>query len=832
VSPSTAKPGAPPGLPARDALAILSHPVVGACMAIVLYAAAAAVCTFPLVLHVSDALLPTPDPLHESWIIAWDIHALSTNPLHLYDGNTYFPFPLPLTYADAMLSGALTVAPVLWLTGNAIVAHNVLTLTALIVAGVGTYLLVRALTGNNAGGLVAGLIFAFAASRQGHLDHVNLLQLGWLPLALLFLHRALERGRTLDLLLLAFFTACQALASFYLAFMMAVTYAVFIAVELVWRRSSWKIDNMARVAGALLLAGIVVVPILLPYARTQQIYQFNWPTDVIGDLSAVPTDYLSVPPQNVLYSPLLDQFSNGMFANEHTLFPGLTALALALIALATRSRGIEIIRYFLVGAVAFVLSFGPYVRFGDLTVSLPYLYLLRFVPGFGVMRAPARFDFIVMLALAVLAGFGVARISQALSGSARTIVRRSIVVCVGLATVLELVPHPLPIAAVQVGADVPPVYAWLRSQDANAVVAEIPSGEQPGDTSPPYEYMSTYHWHPLVNGNGNGFEPPAYKQVVSELDAFPDPSAVEHLRSLGVRYLIAHTNNLRDNERQLLADANLAKLQLGIVATFGGDVVYEFAQLPNQPSLQDHVQLELPSMVGRGATPFVTLRLTNDSTHPLLAGVPGALRIQTEWNHHAGKTTTVQDAPLFLEPDDDLQLQFPAELSSDVAGADSAELTVRLTGAVQLEATRTVRIADLPTSTDRTELSASLGPVQFLPLVRTDTQIPIDVTVRNTGGAIWLADLPGSKGTTGVVGVSVKSWTSADGATFPVSDNSSAHVDWNVNPGQATTVTIHTMTPHVPGRYNVVLDAVSENVTWFADVNAGTQLVVPVDVQP
>ena len=53
---------------------------------------------------------------------------------------------------------------------------------------------------------MAGCIFAFCASRQAHLEHVNLLQFGWLPMALLCLHKAVSRGRTSDFLLFALFT--------------------------------------------------------------------------------------------------------------------------------------------------------------------------------------------------------------------------------------------------------------------------------------------------------------------------------------------------------------------------------------------------------------------------------------------------------------------------------------------------------------------------------------------------------------------------------------------------------------------------------------------------
>jgi hypothetical protein len=796
------------------------------------YTAASIVCTFPLILHLADTLAPAPDTLLHSWILGWDIHALTTDPLHLYDANVYFPFPLSLTYSDAMLSGALMVAPIILLTGNAILAHNVLTIASLLLAGVAMYFLARALTGSDPGALVAGCIFAFCAARQAHLEHVNLLQFGWLPLALLYMHKAVDRGRWSDLLLLALFTVCQALASVYLAWMMAIAYVIFVAVELVFRRSSWTIRGMAGVAGALLLAALIVVPVMWPYLRMQRIYEFNWPIDVIGELSAVPSDYLSVVPRNVVYGDILAQFSPGDFPTEHILFPGFAALALALIAVVRRSANVEVVRYGLITLVAFVLSFGPAIQLSRTqAIALPYAVLLQFVPGFAVMRVPARFDFLLMLGLAVLAGFGVARLGALLSRRTSALTSRLVLGGVVALALIELLPRPQSFEPVSVGAAVPPVYGWLRTQDPGAVVAEIPTKGPTGFASFEYEYFSTYHWHPLVNGE-SGFEPPAAKPVANQLDRFPDPSAVANLRSLGVRYLIAHLDKLDAADRQRLDAADLSQLHLGIAATFGRDVVYELAPLASSASLQDHLQLELPSVVGRAATPYVTATLTNDTPMPVFLGAPEAIGAQIEWNHDGQMGDPRRDVPAFFEPNSTLRLAFPARLSPTLKAADTAQLTVRLTGSVQLEATQSVRIVDLPTSMESTGLAAALGNIRLPKPVRVGTPIPIAVTVRNTGQATWLGDLPDQTVGKGVVGVSVRNWIGPDGTVWPPSAYSTAHLDSNVNPGQSAVVTLQTTTPPEPGRYDLVLDTLSESVAWFADVNGGTQTLVPVDVEP
>ena len=124
------------------------------------FAVAALVATYPLILHIFDTVpVDLGDPLLNAWILACDAHALTTDPLHLFDANIFYPFPQPLTYSDALLSGALLVAPVTLVTHNAVLAYNVLLLTCLWLAGFGMCLLVRDVTQHEMAAVVAGCLF-------------------------------------------------------------------------------------------------------------------------------------------------------------------------------------------------------------------------------------------------------------------------------------------------------------------------------------------------------------------------------------------------------------------------------------------------------------------------------------------------------------------------------------------------------------------------------------------------------------------------------------------------------------------------------------------------
>src|SRR5439155_23376165 len=90
-------------------------------------------------------------------------------------------------------------SPIFWLTGNAVLAYNVLLLACFPLNGIAAYALVRELTGSNAGACVGGLAFAFAPFVGEHVTHIQMLMAFGMPLALFGLHRYVKNGLPADL---------------------------------------------------------------------------------------------------------------------------------------------------------------------------------------------------------------------------------------------------------------------------------------------------------------------------------------------------------------------------------------------------------------------------------------------------------------------------------------------------------------------------------------------------------------------------------------------------------------------------------------------------------
>jgi hypothetical protein len=173
-----------------------------------------------------------------------------------------------------------------------------------------------------------------------------------------------------------------------------------------------------------------------------------------------------------------------------------------------------------------------------------YPWLYEHITLIRGLRAMARFSVLAFCALAVLAGFGVDYLQQRFSRQ-----RAREWVCAGaiIALVLEAGSAPMPLTEVPV--KVPDIYRVVSRLEPG-VIAELPMAEPqwiPG-LDPLYEYWSTTHWKPLVNGY-SGYVSRRYVDTLGLMLTFPDDASIARLRRLGVRYLLVH-QALYDNPFQ------------------------------------------------------------------------------------------------------------------------------------------------------------------------------------------------------------------------------------------------------------------------------------------
>lgn len=571
------------------------HPLRFHLLALVLYSALVLVMTLPLPLHLGDQLLGTDsnalnDTYFSVWIFGWQAHQLIADPARLFQGNIFYPFQNALAFSEIILPGALFYLPFASATQNPVLAYNLVVLLTFPLNGMAMYLYsldwlrdtakedAASLTGAGAAGsipddtsrrttnrempaaaFIAGLIFGFCTYKMGELRHVQLLMAMFMPLTLMYLARFVRRPNLRNGLLTALFFALNALSSLYYAVFLAFAVVLYVVVDFALRRYRITRAHLLYGSIAAVSAVIVLVPFVLPLLQIERQYNFSAGRDP-RLFSARPAGYLASPASQWLYGNLTRAYY--IASKGQPLFPGIVASALAVlgvVALIGRKNRAWIFPV-LLAALGFVLSFGPELILGRTTVAalpfpLPYDYLARLLSPLRNLNAPSRFVVLTMLALGLLAAYGMRAWMQRAP-------RRGMLIAGACAVliVLEYIPAPLRLTPVEAGANVSPLYAFLAQQPPGQAVVHVPMGAPTfadQDKYVAYTYSALYHpYQPIVNGYST-FIPPDYYALVKDMQGFSSRRTIKRLHDWGAQWVVIHSGAVQ--EPQKMRD-NLARL--------------------------------------------------------------------------------------------------------------------------------------------------------------------------------------------------------------------------------------------------------------------------------
>ncbi len=473
--------------------------------------------------------LDTHDGKFSVWNVAWVAHALTTDPLRVFDANIFHPHTGTLAYSEANLVAGAVAAPIYALSGNPVLAHNVVIFLALMAAFGLMWHLVRRLTGSIWAGYPPATAFAFSAYVSAHTAHIQLLLVFVVPLVLLLLHHFIDapgvrRGVWLGLGLTFSVLACA-----YYGIMMGLA----VGFATMW----WAVRHPAPrtywtgIATAFVVAMVSVAPIAVPYAtlRDEQGLRSELNLDEARSYSADHRTYMRGH-GGVLTRVLPESTRSALNAYVgrigEVLFPGLVTLVLAGVALARVGRGGASedrqtqLFYVALVAVAVWASMGPRAAL--------YVWLADVIPFMSFLRAPARFGVLALGGLAVLAGIGLAALTSRRRHAALIAMTVTVVAAAELHVRWPLRPVPPLPAAYQMLAQLP---------KAGTLVLQFPY--RAGEWFPHAEYMfwSSWHWQPMVNGYSD-YIPQDVIDLAVPVNGFPDPSSMQILRARDVRYVV------------------------------------------------------------------------------------------------------------------------------------------------------------------------------------------------------------------------------------------------------------------------------------------------------
>jgi hypothetical protein len=176
--------------------------------------------------------------------------------------------------------------------------------------------------------------------------------------------------------------------------------------------------------------------------------------------------------------------------------------------------------YVLATGTMYLLCLGPRPRFlGEPFMSRgPYSWLMA-LPGYDVVRVPARFAMLAALCLSVVAALAFARLTR----RGRWFIRAPLAAIVIAGVLVDSWIGEMPLPALPVRLQV------LESLPVGTAVMELPLGEIEPDVAAMYRGM--YHRRPVVNGY-SGFFPRSYDVLRRGLDIH-DPQMFDAVTSWG-----------------------------------------------------------------------------------------------------------------------------------------------------------------------------------------------------------------------------------------------------------------------------------------------------------
>lgn len=504
-------------------------------------------------------------PLFNVWTLWWNADRAAAGYGGYWDAPMFYPTRNTFAFSEPMPL-SVVAAPIIWITGDRILAYNCLLLVALWLNGWVAYRLLRHIHCHWFVALAGGTIMEMLPlvhSWIGVIQLVPVFGILWTFLALYRYSRkpTLTAGALLGAALAATYLMCA-----YYGLVLLVLLLVgggWLAGSRIRQRKMWT----ALYPGVLVSVALCLPVVLGQYKATAE-NSFSRPEAYLAGLSAHVADYGAAPwPQLLRIDPLEAMAKRTTFR----LCPGWIKSAFMMIGmiwgLGSRRRRNWTLFCLSVLVIAFLLSLGPCLQVGGWK---PYMFLVHHVPGFGQVRNVFRSAVFVQVAVALLAALGLqAGMTYIRRHIHRVTVRRTamgVLVVAGLMAAVEIWPpsqplYPVPSHALNHG-----WIHWLSTwTPQDSIVVCVPFPFKPDVVSYEQEalwlYWGTFHHRRMPNGYSSYF-PRTFLDLKMPMAEFPRPETLDRLHGLGVGYCVVKRDSMygQDTLRYYRYDNHLERV--------------------------------------------------------------------------------------------------------------------------------------------------------------------------------------------------------------------------------------------------------------------------------
>ncbi|MBM3249787.1 MAG: YfhO family protein [Candidatus Omnitrophica bacterium] len=509
--------------------------------------------TFPLGFHM-NTYIPAAFDTSEPFSILQGFWWVKFSSLHGLDFRSRnfiaAPFGVPFTRGQADYPLWDAVNKFFIMHFNEVFAYNINIILSFLLAGIFAYLLVFYLTKSWVCALFSGAIYAlcpyhFARAWQ----HLGLSHIEFFPLFILGLIRLRDDPRLKNILLVSLSLFLIFCFDFYYAYFALIIAAVFI-LFLLFNRLKKKVERVFTTLRALTIAVIICIllllPVILPIVKDMlkppetKVFTaytlFHRPFEDLFQQSAKPLSYFLPATAHPVFGTFTERFAGsflyGESITEHTLYLGWVALFLAFLAFRCRKKGegkegFYISFFVFLAIAAWLFSQPPWWNTGFFKIYPPSFFMYKILPMF---RAYCRFGVVVMLAVAVLAGFGLKCFLERFKTKRPRVLFSLFMFGLALFDFSNWPPYKV----VDVSG-VPAVYAWVKKEPGDFTIAEYPL-----DADTPYEmymFYQTRHEKKMINCTIPDTPPNKIARTITKLSA---PQSAGVLKWLGVKYALVH----------------------------------------------------------------------------------------------------------------------------------------------------------------------------------------------------------------------------------------------------------------------------------------------------
>ncbi|MBI1785328.1 hypothetical protein HYR69_09315 [Candidatus Sumerlaeota bacterium] len=532
-----------------------AHPLLLHLPAAALYGILSLAVTYPLWLHPETSLQGLGDPALNSYILAWNHHAIFHQITEYFQANIFWPNADALAYGEHLFIPALLVLPFRLFTSSAVALHNFSLIEAYFFSALAAHALAFHFFRRVESATICGLAYGFSLYRVAQSGHIQLAHGEFLPLMILGFEKIVGGGDRKWKVLLAAAALAQWLTSWYWAVFSFWCAGPYMAGRIWQSRREVNRKHLIGAALPLLAAAILTFPFALPYIRLKQNNVLIRPPEVALSYSAHPSDWIEASQRNALYGWFLlaPPIGKRHVDSERALFPGTIPLAGFALAVwfAFRRKGIPVGEpganfpsrlWICLSVLLLSFCFGAKLVLSDLDLRtgkmgppLPYFLIERFFPFAAGIRVPARWMLPAALGISLSISHAWSRIRASWKGRAGASLYSAVVALM----LIEIAP-PFSQSDVMRLDPPAPVFGWLADQPFPSPLLELPVLPDNYNT---HLLDAAIHWQPMVNGS-NGFFPPDHRKLLNDTSQFPSPAAIALLREKQVRYVIVDSRSL------------------------------------------------------------------------------------------------------------------------------------------------------------------------------------------------------------------------------------------------------------------------------------------------